>query len=108
MARKSDGGAVARTVVDEEELERLADSLHGGDDARREGLDVALLVEDRDDDAVGDGGLCGGGVHASGHLGWARLSTRRRGRVGTVFCAGTAFRARLPGPGRRRGEVPRA
>ena len=48
------GRAVARSVVDEEELEGRADPLHRADDARRERLDVALLVEDGDDDAVGD------------------------------------------------------
>ena len=57
------GRAVARPVVDEEELEGRADGLHRRDDARRQRLDVPLLVEDGNDDAVGQAtaAVAGGG-----------------------------------------------
>jgi hypothetical protein len=48
------GRPVDRPVVDEEELERDAEGFHRRHDARRECLDVALLVEDGDDDTVGN------------------------------------------------------
>src|SRR5262249_1901472 len=53
-ATKQVGRTVPRTGVGEEELEGLADRLHGRDRARRERLDVSLFVEDWNDDAVGD------------------------------------------------------